>query len=98
VIGKFGASTKLSNVISIEPKDNPISSDLSVLPNTSSKTGRISLDFKQLAYFSLPPQLRETIARPDVSIDLEKVVSSTHDLCVDLSDENEGAVFRVHKV
>jgi hypothetical protein len=99
VIGKFGASTKLSNVITIEPKDNQISSDSSVLLNTSSKTSRISSDFRQLAFYSLPEEVRRSMNKSESAqeINLENVVDVTHDLCFNLMDETE-SFFKVHKV
>ncbi len=87
-------------MITIEPKDNPISSDASNLPNTSTKSSRISLDFKQLAYYSLPVELRESVKISESEnaqkINLEKIVDITHDLCFNLAEETN-SIFKVHK-
>jgi hypothetical protein len=83
VIGKFGANTKLSNTITIEPKDLPLlNSDYTSALNKQSK---ISLDFRRLALNALPPTLRE-----NVDNNLKKVVELTYDLCLTvLSDNSE---------
>lgn len=91
VIGKFGANTKLSHTITIEPKDRPISS----LPSSNSQLSRISLDFKQLAYYSLPLEIRNSLLTKTGSLDLQRIVDLTHDMCFELSDE--ATVFNVHK-
>ena len=102
MIGKFGASTKLSNIITIEPKDRPISSDASSLASTSSKSSRISYNFGQLALSCLPDKLRE--ASDLIKLDLKKIVESTHDLRFSLRNENNEeevcsveSAFNVHK-
>ena len=100
LIGKFGANTKLNHTITIEPKDLPISSSSSSESSVST-TSRISADFKKLAYFSLPEDIRKKFFVDDLvnCKELEKVMEFTHDLRFHLCEEaeNQEVTFNVHK-
>ena len=88
VMGKFGANSKLSNTITLEPDtENQQPQDGADIKGKS--LSHLSTNFRTLVEYCL--KRNETYDEPN----LEKIVTQTFDLCFSLENECE---FHVHQV
>lgn len=84
-MGKFGAKTKLTNTITIEPDDDDLKES-----SSGFKMNQISFDLSKLANNCLPSELKDT-----TNDQLDSIVKITSDFYIKLEDIY---VFNVHKV
>lgn len=83
-MGKFGANSKLSNTITVEPDEDDL-----IVGADGLKLTQLHLDFSQLAHSCLPIELRNNIG----SNKLDSIVTSDFRIKVE-----NNHYFNVHKV
>lgn len=84
-MGKFGANSKLTNVVTIEPDDEEL-----VLAPNGTKLSQLSYDLNRLAESCIPNELKETS-----NDKFKSIVKTTSDFLIKVEEVYR---FNVHKV